>query len=98
MSTLVAQLYQMEEQVVETFRLAGAISPQSAIAPPKWPAGAQRKIFKRFSAKRALVATADGRVWLDEQRFAGYMQSRSRMLAAYVVAVVVITIGAIFFT
>lgn len=98
MSTLVAQLYQQEEQVVETFRLAGAISPQSAIVPPSWPAGMQRKIFNRFSRKRALVPTPDGRVWLDEQRFASYMRLRSRMLTTFVVAVVVITIGAIFLT
>ncbi|MEO8881729.1 MAG: hypothetical protein ABI446_15155 [Gemmatimonadaceae bacterium] len=98
MSIFLNQLYQTEQQVIETFRVADAYTPQSAIAPPKWPARTQRQIFNRFSKKRALVSTADGRVWLDEARFQSYMRTRSRMLAIFIVGVVLITIGAIFFT
>lgn len=97
MGTLVGQLVQMEEQVIETFRVANAVTPQSAIVPPAWPARTQRQIFKRFSRKRALVATPDGRVWLDEARYFSYMKWRWRALAMYTVIVVVVVICAIIF-
>ncbi len=97
MGTFVGQLFRIEQQVVETFRVANAVTPQSAIAPPAWPARAQRQIFKRFSRKRALVATPDGRVWLDETRYSSYMQWRSRALTIYTVAVLVIVVCAIIF-
>ncbi len=98
MSTYVRRLYQIEHQVIDTFRVAGALTPQSAIMPPQWPSHTERQIFKRFSNKRALIATTDGRVWLDEPRYERYMQTRSRTLAIFAVGVVLITIGAIFFT
>jgi hypothetical protein len=97
MGTYVRQLYRIEEQVVETFRVANAVTPQSAITPPAWPKREQRQIFKRFSKKRALVATPDGRVWLDETRYFAYMKMRSRGLMIFVVAVLVFSICAIFF-
>ncbi len=98
MATYVRRLYQIEHEVIETFRAADAFTPQSAIVPPQWPSHTERQIFKRFSNKHALIATADGRVWLDEPRYERYMQTRSRTLAIFVVGVVLITIGAIFFT
>ncbi|MEO6211875.1 MAG: hypothetical protein ABIQ10_17345 [Gemmatimonadaceae bacterium] len=98
MSTYVRRLYQIEHQVIETFRVADAFTPQSAIMPPQWPSHTERQIFKRFSNKRALIATTDGRVWLDEPRYERYMQTRSRTLAIFAVGVVLITIGAIFLT
>lgn len=98
MSIYVNRLYQVEQEVIETFRTADACTPQSAIVPPQWPTRTQRQVFKRFSNKRALVSTIDGRVWLDEPRYERYMQTRSRTLAIFVVGVVLITIGAIFFT
>lgn len=98
MSTYVRRLYQIEHQVIDIFRVANAFTPQQAIVPPQWPSHTERQIFKRFSNKRALVATTDGRVWLDEPRYERYMQTRSRTLAIFAVGVVLITIGAIFFT
>lgn len=97
MGTYTGQLVQMEQQVIETFRVANAVTPQSAIVPPEWPKRTQRQIFKRFSRKRALVATPDGRVWLDETRYFSYMKWRFRSLAIFAVAVVVIVICAIIF-
>jgi hypothetical protein len=91
----IAYMYELERQVAETFRVANAVTPQTAIVPPQFPRYDQRSIFKRFSKKRALVPTADGRVWLDESRFAEYMQTRARLLAGFAVAVVIITIIAI---
>jgi hypothetical protein len=95
--SIISQMYKTERQVIETFRVADAVSPQSAIIPPALPRYDMRAIFKRFSRKGALVVTPDGRVWLDEKRYASYMQSRSRGLAAFAVGVVVVTILAIIF-
>jgi hypothetical protein len=97
MGTFVGQLVQLEEQVIETFRVADAVTPETAIVPPAWPKHAQRQIFKRFSRKRALVATPDGRVWLDETRYFAYMKWRWRALTIYTVGVVVVVICAIIF-
>ncbi|MBA2685575.1 MAG: hypothetical protein H0U66_13895 [Gemmatimonadaceae bacterium] len=97
MGTFVSQLMATERQVVETFRIANAVTPQSAIVPPAWPARTQRQIFKRFTKKRALVATPDGRIWLDETRYFDYIQWRSRGLTIFVVGVVVVTVLAIIY-
>lgn len=94
---IISQMYQLERQVIETFRVPDAVSPPSAIVPPVFPRYDQRSIFKRFTRKGALVVTPDGRVWLDENRYASYMQSRSRGLAIFAVGVVVVTILAIIF-
>lgn len=94
---IISQMYKVERQVVETFRVADAVTPQSAIVPPTFPRYDQRSIFKRFSRKGALVVTPDGRVWLNENRYASYMQSRSRGLALFAVGVVIVTILAIIF-
>ena len=96
--TIISQMYQLERQVMETFRVANAVSPQSAIVPPVFPRYDQRSIFKRFARKGALVVTSNGRVWLNENRYASYMQARSRGLAIFTVGVVVVTILAIIFS
>jgi hypothetical protein len=95
--TIISQMYRLERQVIETFRVAGAVSPQSAIVPPVFPRYDLRSIFKRFTRKGALVVTPDGRVWLDENRYANYVQTRSRSLAMFTVGVVIVTILAIIF-
>ncbi len=97
MSTYVRQLLATEQQVVETFRVANAVTPQSAIVPPVWAARDQKQIFKRFTKKRALVANPDGRVWLDEMRYRHYMKWRSRGFTIFVVGVLVVTVLAIIF-
>src|ERR1700712_6001520 len=97
MGTYVGQLVQIEQQVIETFRVANAVTPQSAIVPPAWPKRSQRQIFKRFSRKRALVATPDGRVWLDETRYFSYMKWRMRALPIFTVGGVVVVVCAIIF-
>ena len=94
---IISQMYQVEDRVIETFRVADAVSPQSAIVPPVFPRYDLRAIFMRFARKGALVVTPDGRVWLDENRYASYMQNRSRALAGFTVGVVVLTILAIIF-
>ena len=95
--TIISQMYGLERQVIETFRVADAVSPPTAIVPPVFPRYDLRSIFKRFVRKGALVVTPDGRVWVDEQRYANYMQTRSRGLAIFAVGVVVVTILAIIF-
>jgi hypothetical protein len=95
--TIISQMYRLERQVIETFRVADAVSPQSAIVPPVFPRYDLRSIFKRFARKGALVVTPDGRVWLDENRYANYVQTRSRGLAMFTVGVVIVTILAIIF-
>ncbi len=91
-ASYVNYLYSVERQVVETFRLARAVTPDSAIVPPPWSARAQRQIFARFTRKRALVPTADGRYYLDEARWAEYSTKRSRGILIYFAAVVVVVI------
>lgn len=97
MGSYVGQLIQAEQQIIETFRVANAVSPQSAIVPPTWPKRGQRQIFKRFSRKRALVATPDGRIWLDESRYFSYMKWRWRAFVTYCVFVLAVVICAIIF-
>lgn len=91
-ASYIHQLYSTERQVVETFRLARAVTPDSAIVPPAWSARAQRQIFARFARKRALVPTAGGRYYLDEARWAEYSTTRSRGFLIYCASVVVIVI------
>ncbi|MDQ6831528.1 MAG: hypothetical protein M3081_21920 [Gemmatimonadota bacterium] len=91
----VASLVQMEQHVIGVFRQANALTPASAIVPPAWPTGTERKMFERFVRKRALMPMGDGRYYLDEARWAEYSRSRWRGLKIYFVVLLIVVIALI---
>lgn len=77
----------VRRRLVSTLRRAGATSHAHAVAPPALgPIGSWQL---RHLVARGVVRTADGRVYLDEPRFADDQRARRRRaLAAATVATV----------
>ncbi len=88
-------MVRLEEQIIDFFRQGKALTAESALAPPAWRSRTERQMFARFVRKRALVATGDGRYYLDEGRWVEYSKRRWGALYIYIAVVVIVVIALI---
>jgi hypothetical protein len=65
-------------RVLERFRQAGAVSPAAAMAPYEPDRQLERNILARLRSEGVVCATAEGRVWLDEDGLAAHVARMRR--------------------
>ena len=65
-----------QRRVIETFRIAGATGPETAVMLPALDSRLQRKTLERLLRVGAVHETEDGRAWLDEAVLAAYARKR----------------------
>ena len=71
-SAVPAIVARARRRIVRHFETAGADAPEHAIAFAEPARRIERRLFRRMVAFGAIVATADGRYWLDERRLADF--------------------------
>jgi hypothetical protein len=71
-SAVPAIVAQARRRIVHHFETAGATAPEHAVAFAEPARRIERRLFRRMVDFGALVATSDGRYWLDVRRLADF--------------------------
>ena len=94
MAVVAAAIQRKEREIVNTFRGAGATSPERARDPGELAVD-QHLAFKRLANRAILREAGDGRYYLDEQSWEAFRRLRHRIaivMLLIVIAMIVVMI------
>jgi hypothetical protein len=92
---IAAAVARAQRRVAAAFKDAGAVSPDQAIARPRFERHLERKVFERLERVGAILPTGRGDYYLDEPKLAEYIAGRRKRVLYIIGGALAVTLAAI---